>query len=574
MNKDNINEILKLFTGYIPDLERLKKDVEEAENNKRNPAECIYKSLKDNKNQIPADISSKIYIALNENNKKPKKALILSNLVDSIETPLNVFDERLKKIDELTALGISPYASGFEPDTLALDIHNKYENTLDEELAAIPDIFSMAGRIVGMRNFGKATFVHIADSSGKIQAYFSKDVLTDQYTLLKKLDVGDIIGLSGRLFRTKTAELTIGVNNFRILTKSLRPLPEKWHGLKDIEIRYRQRYVDLIINPEVKRLFEVRSIAIKAVRNFLEERRFIEVETPMLHSIAGGAAARPFSTHHNALDIDLFLRIAPELYLKKLLVGGFERVFELNKNFRNEGISTKHNPEFTMLEFYMAYKDYNFLMGFTEELFCYVAQKINGALKITYGETLIDLTPPWKKITFIDALKENNVPENILTNKESALTWARANKIDVKTGSSFGKILDEIFSEMVEPKLIQPTFIIDYPVELSPLAKRSETNPDFVERFELFIAAREIANAFSELNDPIDQRHRFEHQVEARDSGDDEAHRMDEDFLRALEYGMPPAAGEGIGIDRMIMLLTNSLSIRDVILFPQLRPEQ
>jgi len=490
------------------------------------------------------------------------------------EAVANIFDERLKKLDELKADGISSYSSGFDPVDHALDIFTKYNDLPDEELSSQQIECSIAGRIVGLRNFGKAAFVHIADSSGKIQAYFRKDVLIEQYTLLKKLDVGDIIGLNGRLFRTKTKELTIEVKSFTLLTKSLRPLPEKWHGLKDIEIRYRQRYVDLIVNPEVKKLFELRSVAIKAIRDFLESRKFIEVETPMLHSIPGGAAARPFSTHHNALDMDLYLRIAPELYLKKLLVGGFERVFELNKNFRNEGISTKHNPEFTMLEFYMAYKDYLFLMSFTEELFCHVAQVVNGTLKITYGETIISLTPPWKRLTFMDALKENGVPEDILSNKETALTWARQNKIDVKTGSSYGKILDEIFSEKVEPNLIQPTFIIDYPVELSPLAKRHKDNPDFVERFELFIAAREVANAFSELNDPIDQRSRFERQVEARDTGDDEAHRMDEDFLRALEYGMPPAAGEGIGIDRMIMLLTNSQSIRDVIMFPQLRPEQ
>lgn len=490
------------------------------------------------------------------------------------EIVVNIFDERLKKLNELIDEGISPYADGFEPRDRAIDVFTQYNFSSDEELALISRDFSIAGRIVGMRNFGKAAFIHIADDSGKIQAYFRRDALNEDYRLVKKLDIGDIIGINGRIFRTKTRELTIDVSSFLLLTKSLRPLPEKWHGLKDIEVRYRQRYVDLIVNPEVKRVFEIRSSAIKAIRDFLYERRFIEVETPMLHSIPGGAAARPFSTHHNALDIELFMRIAPELYLKKLLVGGFERVFELNKNFRNEGISTKHNPEFTMLEFYIAYKDYIYLMGLTEELFCYVAEKINGTLKIVYGDTIIDLTPPWKRITFMDALKENNVPEDILSNKERAILWARDNKINIKSGSGYGKILDEIFSEMVEPKLIQPTFIIDYPVELSPLAKRCKANPDFVDRFELFIAGREIANAFSELNDPIDQRTRFEHQVNARNTGDDEAHRMDEDFLRALEYGMPPAAGEGIGIDRMIMLLTNSQSIRDVIIFPQLRPEQ
>ncbi|MCL4491092.1 MAG: lysine--tRNA ligase, partial [Nitrospirae bacterium] len=418
------------------------------------------------------------------------------------------------------------------------------------------------------------SFAHIQDATGKIQIYLKKDALGEKYALVKKLDIGDIIGVSGKVFRTKTNELTVGVKDLVLLSKSLRPLPEKWHGLKDIEIRYRQRYVDLIVNPEVKDIFAKRSAIIKSIREFLEAKGFIEVETPMMHQIPGGAAARPFKTHHNALSIDLYLRVAPELYLKRLLVGGYERVFELNKNFRNEGISTKHNPEFTMLEFYMAYKDYNFLMSFTEEILSFVAHKVLGTLKVPYGDEVIDLAPPWPRVPMLDALKQKGVPDAAITDPEKAMEWARSKKLDIPTGSSHTKVLDEIFKEFVEPELVQPTFITDYPVELSPLAKRKAGSPELVERFELFIAAREVANAFSELNDPIDQRERFMKQVEAKQEGDEEAHWMDEDFVRALEYGMPPAAGEGIGIDRLVMLLTNSQSIRDIVLFPQLKPEQ
>jgi lysyl-tRNA synthetase class 2 len=379
--------------------------------------------------------------------------------------------------------------------------------------------------------------------------------------------------VKGRVFRTRTDELTLEVNEYVLVTKALLPLPEKWHGLKDVELRYRQRYVDLIVNPQVKETFQKRSAIIKAVRDFLEAKGFIEVETPMMHQIPGGAAARPFSTHHNALDIDLFLRIAPELYLKRLLVGGYDRVFELNKNFRNEGISIKHNPEFTMLEFYVAYKDYRYLMDFTEELFATIANKVLGTLKVPYGDHVIDLTPPWPRIPMLESLRQKGVPDAVMTDRDFALKWAWEQKLEVKKDSSHAKIIDEVFKEFVEQYLVQPTFITDYPVELSPLAKRKPENPELTERFELFIAAREIANAFSELNDPLDQRRRFEKQVEAKQQGDDEAHAMDEDFVRALEYGMPPAAGEGIGIDRLVMLLTNSQSIRDVILFPQMKPE-
>ncbi len=483
-------------------------------------------------------------------------------------------EQRLKKLNELRLSGTDPYDGKFDPEAHAEDLKSAHRNDTKEHFEAEAVYTSVAGRLVAMRDFGKASFAHIQDSTGKVQIYLKKDVLNEQYALVKKLDIGDIVGVSGRVFRTKTEELTIEVKNIVLLSKSLRPLPEKWHGLKDIEIRYRQRYVDLIVNPEVKEIFAARSAIIKAIRDFLEGKGFIEVETPMMHQIPGGAAARPFSTHHNALDMDLYLRIAPELYLKRLLVGGYEKIFELNKNFRNEGISTRHNPEFTMLEFYMAYKDYTYLMSFTEEFFSFVANKAVGSLKIPCGDVLINLTPPWPRIPMLEALKQKGVPDEVITDPQKAVDWARSKKLDIPNAASHSKVIDEIFKEFVEPELIQPTFITDYPVELSPLAKRKADNPELVERFELFIAAREIANAFSELNDPIDQKERFSKQVQAKREGDEEAHWMDEDFVRALEYGMPPAAGEGIGIDRLVMLLTGSQSIRDVILFPQLKPEQ
>jgi lysyl-tRNA synthetase class 2 len=490
-----------------------------------------------------------------------------------MEETNELIKQRIKKIDELREMGIKPYGEPFEAADHASELLGKYGDTPKEDLEAAAVRCSLAGRIVAFRDFGKAAFAHVQDSSGKIQIYLKKEVLGERHKLLKKLDIGDIIGIRGRLFRTKTNELTVEVGQFELLTKSVRPLPEKWHGLKDVETRYRQRYVDLIVNPAVRENFAKRSVIIKGVRDFLESKGFIEVETPMMHQIPGGATARPFKTHHNALDIDLYLRIAPELYLKRLLVGGYERVYELNKNFRNEGISTKHNPEFSMLEFYIAYRDYHFLMSLTEELITTVAMKAVGTLKIPYGDDVIDLTPPWKRVPMLDALIESGVPREILNDAEKAKQWAEGNRIDIPHGSSLGKTLDEIFKEKVEPGLVQPTFIIDHPVELSPLAKRNADNPALVERFELFICSRELANAFSELNDPFDQKGRFLEQVKAKQAGDEEAHWMDEDFIRALEYGMPPAAGEGIGVDRLVMLLTNSQSIRDVILFPQLKPE-
>ena len=486
----------------------------------------------------------------------------------------DLIEQRIKKLNDLRELQIDPYGGKFEPEASALYLKTTYASASKDALEADPVFTSAAGSIISMRDFGKGCFATIQDATERIQLFFSKGVLNEKYAILKKLDIGDIIGSSGKLFRTRTDELTIEVRDFELLSKSLRPLPEKWHGLKDVELRYRQRYVDLIVNPQVKDIFAKRSAIIKALRDYLEANGFIEVETPMMHQIPGGATAKPFSTHHNALDIDLYLRVAPELYLKRLLVGGYERVFELNKNFRNEGISTKHNPEFTMIEFYMAYKDYNFLMDFTEKIFSFIAEKALGTLKVPYGDDIIDLTPPWPRIPLLEALKQKGVPDEAITDRDKAFAWAREKKLDVKAGDSLAKILDEIFKEFIEPELVQPTFIIDYPVELSPLAKRKKDNQELVERFELFITSREIANSFSQRHDPADLKHRFLKQVEAKKQGDEEAHWMDEDYVRALEYGMPPAAGEGIGIDRLVMLLTNSSSIRDVILFPQLKPEQ
>jgi len=485
-----------------------------------------------------------------------------------------LIEQRLKKLEELREAGIEPFGGSYDAGDHASDLLNKYDAASKETLEKNPVLCSLAGRIVSMRDFGKAAFAHVQDVTGKIQVYFKKDILGEKQSLMKKLDTGDIIGLKGRLFRTRTNELTVEVEDFIFLSKSLRPLPEKWHGLKDIETRYRQRYVDLIVNAEARDAFAKRRSVIKAIREFLESKDFIEVETPMMQQIPGGATAKPFKTHHMALGIDLYLRIAPELYLKRLLVGGYERVFELNRNFRNEGISTKHNPEFTMLEFYIAYRDYNFLMSFTEELITSVARKALGTLNIPYRDSSIDITPPWPRVRMLDALLQKGVPPEVMKDRIKAQEWAKSNSIEIEKDVSLGKTIDEIFKEIVEPDLVQPTFIIDYPVEISPLAKRKKENPELTERFELFIASQEIANAFSELIDPIDQGERFMKQVEEKAKGDEEAHGMDEDFIRALEYGMPPAAGEGIVIYRLVMVLSNAQSIRDVILFPQLKPEQ
>ncbi|NOU09278.1 MAG: lysine--tRNA ligase, partial [Nitrospira sp.] len=395
------------------------------------------------------------------------------------------------------------------------------------------------------------------------------------YTIVEQLDLGDWIGVTGTLFRTKTNEFTVEVHHLTFLSKALRPLPEKWHGLTDVETRYRQRYVDLIANPQVHQIFSTRSRIIAGIRTFLIERGFLEVETPMMHPIPGGAAAKPFVTHHNALGTELYLRIAPELYLKRLIVGGFPRVFEINRNFRNEGISTIHNPEFTMLEFYVSYADYHDLIALTEELVSSLAQQILGTTTIQYQGKDIVLTPPWRRWSYHEAIREvNNLDPSVLHDREKALAAAQRLNVPVDPKASLFTIVNGIFEETVEPHLQQPTFITDYPIEISPLARRKDADPSLTDRFELYIAGREIANAFSELNDPLDQRERFESQAAQHAAGDEEAHLVDEDFLRALEFGMPPTAGEGIGIDRLIMLFTDQASIRDVVLFPQLRPEK
>jgi lysyl-tRNA synthetase class 2 len=486
-----------------------------------------------------------------------------------------LIQQRFKKLAEISAGGVKPYAGRFDVSVSAQELIDKYGQTPKEDLEKERIPVTVAGRIVAMRSFGKAGFSHIQDGSGRVQLYVQKNTLgEDQYALFKKLDIGDFIGAKGFLFRTKTNELTIEVEEFTLLSKSLRPLPEKWHGLTDVELRYRQRYVDLIVNPDVKKVFVLRTKIIQAIRAFLNARGYLEVETPMMQTIPGGATARPFKTYHNALGMDLFLRIAPELYLKRLLVGGFERVYEINRNFRNEGISTRHNPEFTMLEFYTAYADYRDLIVLTETMVSSVALEVLGTTVVQYEGSTIELTPPWKRVTYLDSLREAGVPEEVLQDADKAREYARSLGAVLKGGEPFGKVLNEIFEAKVEPKLVQPTFVTDYPTDISPLSKRCDDNPDFVERFELFVAGREMANAFSELNDPVDQKERFQKQVTEREAGDEEAHQMDEDFIRALEYGMPPAAGEGIGIDRLVMLLTGSNSIRDVILFPQMKKEK
>lgn len=484
--------------------------------------------------------------------------------------------QRIKKLDQLRQAGVPPYGGRFEVKDRAghlIKLHGeKSKEVLEQE--RIP--CTIAGRIVALRRFGKAGFAVLQDGADRIQVYLKKDLLTEQASLItEQLDLGDWIGVSGVLFRTKTDEFTVEVRQLAFLSKALRPLPEKWHGLTDVETRYRQRYVDLIANPHIHQIFVTRSRIIAAIRSFLIERGFLEVETPMMHPIPGGAAAKPFVTHHNALGIDLYLRIAPELYLKRLIVGGFPRVFEINRNFRNEGISTIHNPEFTMLEFYVAYADYQDLIVLTEELLSSVARQILGTTVIDYQGATIDLTPPWRRWSYRQALCEvNGLDPSVLQHRDEVLAAAKRLKVPVDPQAPLFKIVNDIFEETVEPNLQQPTFITDYPIEISPLARRKDADPSLTDRFELYIAGREIANAFSELNDPLDQRERFEQQAAQRNAGDEEAHLVDEDFLRALEFGMPPTAGEGIGIDRLIMLFTDQASIRDVVLFPQLRPER
>jgi lysyl-tRNA synthetase class 2 len=429
---------------------------------------------------------------------------------------------------------------------------------------------------MAVRDFGKASFVQVQDRKGRIQAYFRKDVVGDQaFELFKKFDVGDFVGIEGTIFRTKTQELTLHVQRFHLLTKCLRPLPEKWHGLTDVEARYRQRYLDLIVNPKVKETFLIRGKVLDRIRSFFTQRDYVEVETPMMHPIPGGATAKPFKTHHNALDMELYMRVAPELYLKRLVVGGLERVFEINRCFRNEGISTQHNPEFTMLEFYQSYATYHDMMQMTEALLFSLVKELHGKSTLTYQGTEIDFTPPWQKMAFHQSLLEyGKVDPSILKDPAKARERAKALGVELKKEASHGRVLADLFDELVEPKLIQPTFITLYPTDVSPLSRRNPEDPEIVDRFELFVAGREIANGFSELNDPIDQRERFLEQLRERSDEGGPSLRVDEDFLRALEFGMPPTAGEGIGIDRLVMLLADAPSIRDVIFFPLLRAEK
>ena len=484
--------------------------------------------------------------------------------------------QRIQKLDVLRAMGVQPYGARFEATHRVEPLLAAYGTTAKDELEQRAIDCRIAGRIVALRRFGKAAFASLQDGAHQLQVYLKKDVLGDDaFRLSQELDLGDWIGVEGRLFRTKTDELTVEVRTLTFLSKGLRPLPEKWHGLTDIETRYRQRYVDLIANPNVQTVFETRSRIIAGIRTYLTEHGFLEVETPMMQPIPGGATARPFVTHHKALNTNLYLRIAPELYLKRLIVGGFQRVFEINRNFRNEGISTIHNPEFTMLEFYQAYADYRDLMALTEDLFGTLARDLHGATTLEYQGHVIDLAPPWRRLPYFEAIVEyNDLDRTVLEDQGAAITAARQLGLDVPKDASLVGMLNVIFEETVEHRLTQPTFITDYPTEISPLSRRKDTDPRLTDRFELFIAGRELANGFSELNDPLDQRQRFETQAAQREAGDDEAHYFDEDFLRALEYGMPPTAGEGIGIDRLVMLFTNQASIRDVILFPQLRPEK
>jgi lysyl-tRNA synthetase, class II len=499
-----------------------------------------------------------------------------------------VMSDRLKKVNALREAGINPYANGFQPDDLCAAVLATAATIPPPDMDGLSDDakrFTVAGRVMAKNKMGKAMFLRVRDRSVGIdpdgprtlQIYAKRDVLGEEaFAQLKSIDIGDFIGLEGPLFATRTGEPTLMVRDFTLLTKSIRPLPEKFHGLTDIETRFRQRYVDLTMNPEVSRVFRTRAKVLSHLREFFEQRDYIEVETPMMHPIPGGATARPFETHHNALDIPLYMRIAPELYLKRLLVGGLGKVFEINRNFRNEGLSPKHNPEFTMLEFYRSYATYEDLIVVTEELFCGLAQRINDSDDTArpFGEHAIDYARPFARHTVRESLTAvGGIPTETVADHEALLGFLAENGLEIEASTPYGLVLMIAFDALVESKLIQPTFITEYPVENSPLSRRNEDDDRYVDRFEIFVAGMELGNAFSELNDPVDQRQRFERQVAQRDAGDSEAMFMDHDYVRALEYGMPPAAGEGIGVDRLVMLMTNTHTIREVILFPQMRPE-
>lgn len=490
-----------------------------------------------------------------------------------------VMRTRREKLAQIRELGINPFTYRYERTHNAKDVLKNFDSLENSTV-------SVAGRIMAIRRMGKASFAHIMDATARLQIYLRKDEIGDKlYDVFKLLDIGDVVGVTGDVMKTRTGEITLVVKEFVLLTKNLRPLPivkekeedgekKTFDAFADTEARYRQRYVDLVVNREVMEVFRKRSKIITAMREYLDSRGYLEVETPVLQPIYGGATARPFITHHNALDIELYMRIADELYLKRLIVGGYDGVYEISKDFRNEGIDRTHNPEFTMMELYVAYEDYNFMMNLVEEMVSFIAERVLGTTKISYQGTDIDLAGPWPRLPLFEAIEKYTGKNLYGMDRDALAKTAKELDIEIEDFWGEGKIIDEIFGEKVEPHLIQPVFICDYPVELSPLAKRHRDDPRLVERFEPYIAGREIGNSFSELNDPIDQRERFENQVKLKEAGDDEAQMLDEDFLRALEYGMPPTAGLGMGIDRLVMLLTDSASIRDVIFFPTMRPEK
>lgn len=483
------------------------------------------------------------------------------------------FQVRRDKMNKMREEGIDPFGERYDRSHQSAQIIAEYDEFSKEDLEGKAAQLTIAGRMMTKRGKGKAGFAHIQDLEGQIQIYVRKDSVGEEaYELFKSSDLGDIIGVTGTVFKTNVGELSIKATSFEVLTKALRPLPDKYHGLKDVEQRYRQRYLDLIVNPESKQTFIMRSKIIQSMRRYLDSKGYLEVETPTMHSIPGGASARPFITHHNALDMPLYMRIAIELHLKRLIVGGLEKVYEIGRVFRNEGVSTRHNPEFTMIELYEAYADYKDIMNLTENLIAHIAQEVLGTTTIQYGEDEIDLKPEWKRLHMVEAVKEaTGVDFWQEMSVEEAKQHAADHGVEITKNMTVGHIINEFFEQKVEETLVQPTFIYGHPVEISPLAKKNPEDPRFTDRFELFIVRREHANAFTELNDPIDQRERFEAQLKEREEGNDEAHLMDDDFVEALEYGMPPTGGLGIGIDRLIMLLTNSPSIRDVLLFPQMR---
>jgi lysyl-tRNA synthetase, class II len=499
--------------------------------------------------------------------------------LENIQQDVNVLiKRRFEELDELKKMGIEPYEYSFDVNSDSEWIKNNYREGENVDI-------SIAGRIMTIRRMGKASFANIQDHKGRVQIYLKKDDIGSSYDAFKLMDIGDIIGVKGYIFKTKTGEISVHVKELKLLSKSLRPLPVAkevvdengnkvvFDQFADKELRYRQRYVDLVVNPDIRDVFIKRSRIISSMRRFLDNNSYLEVETPVLQPLYGGAAARPFVTHHNALDTRLYLRIADELYLKRLIVGGFSGVYEVSKDFRNEGMDRTHNPEFTMMELYVPYKDYNWMMSFVEQMLYYICTEVFGTIEFEYDENKINFSLPWKRVSMVGAIKEKTGLDILSASYAELKNEAGKRHIDIAEGDNKARIIDEIFSALVQPELVQPTFVVDYPVELSPLAKKHRSVEGLVERFEGYVGGKEICNAFSELNDPLDQRRRFEEQSQMREAGDQEAHQLDEDFLRSLEYGMPPTAGLGVGIDRLVMLLTNQTSIRDVIFFPQMKPE-